>query len=95
MVGNYELQNPRKLVRAMLILGAVLLTTVLPFSAYASSDRSGAEFQYVTVSNGDSMWDLAKTYGEGKDPRDWIAEAVILNNLQTSELQVGQQIALP
>ena len=95
MVGKYELQNPRKLVRAVLILASVLLTTVLPFSAYASSEHSEAEFQYVTVSNGDSMWDLAKAYGKGKDPRDWIAEAVILNNLESPELQAGQQIALP
>jgi len=95
MVGKYELQNPRKLVRALLILASVLLTTVLPFSAYASSEQPEAEFQYVTVSNGDSMWDLAKAYGKGKDPRDWIAEAVILNNLESPELQAGQQIALP
>ena len=95
MVGKYELRSPRKLVRAAMIVVAVLLATILPFSASASSESAPAEFQYVTVSQGESMWDLAKTYGKGQDPRDWIAEAVILNNLQSSDLQAGQQIALP
>jgi LysM repeat protein len=79
----------------MLILAAVFSATVLPFSANASSEQVSVEFTYVTVSAGDSMWDLASKYGHGMDPRDWIAEAVALNNLQSTNLQAGQQLALP
>lgn len=95
MLTTYRLQSPRKLVRAMLILAAVFSATVLPFSANASSEQVSVEFTYVTVSAGDSMWDLASKYGQGMDPRDWIAEAVALNNLQSTNLQAGQQLALP
>ena len=95
MLTTYRLQSPRKLVRAMLILAAVFSATVLPFSANASSEQVSVEFTYVTVSAGDSMWDLASKYGHGMDPRDWIAEAVALNNLQSTNLQAGQQLALP
>ena len=95
MLTTYRLQSPRKLVHAMLILAAVFSATVLPFSANASSEQVSVEFTYVTVSAGDSMWDLASKYGHGMDPRDWIAEAVALNNLQSTNLQAGQQLALP
>ena len=74
---------------------AVFGATVLPFTANASSDSVAIEFDYVTVSPGQSMWDLASVYGAGQDPRDWIADAVALNNLESVELRAGQQIALP
>lgn len=95
MLGSYRLESPRKLVRAMMIIVSVLVITVFPFSANASAEKSVSEFQYVTVSTGQSMWELANVYAQGEDPRDWIAEVVSLNNLQTSQLQAGQQIALP
>lgn len=95
MLTAYRLESPRKLVRALLIVVAVFSATVLPFSANASSEQVAVEFSYVTVSAGDSMWDLAKKYGQGMDPRDWIAEAVALNNLRSTNLQAGQQLALP
>lgn len=95
MFATYRLESPRKLVRALFIVVAVLSATVVPFSANASAERVQAEFTYVTVSSGESMWDLAGIYGQGQDPRDWIAETVALNNLQSSQLQAGQQIALP
>jgi LysM repeat protein len=95
MLATYKLESPRKLVRALLIVLAVFAATILPFSANASSDQVAVEFTYVTVSAGDSMWDLASKYGHGMDPRDWIADAVALNNLQSTNLQAGQQLALP
>lgn len=95
MLGSYRLESPRKLVRALMIIIAVVAITVFPFSANASAEKSDLEFDYVTVSAGQSMWELANVYAQGEDPRDWIAEVVSLNNLQTSQLQAGQQIALP
>jgi LysM repeat protein len=49
---------------------------------------------YLTVGQGDTLWSLAQDHATG-DPRDWIAEVVLLNGLTTSELAPGQQIALP
>ena len=95
MFATYRLESPRKLVRALLVVIVVLVATVIPFSANASAEKVQAEFTYVTVTSGQSMWDLAGVYGQGQDPRDWIAETVSLNNLQSSQLQAGQQIALP
>jgi hypothetical protein len=92
---NYRLESPRKLIRALVILAVACAASIAPFAANASSDRMDAEFTYVTVSSGQSMWDLAGIYAVGEDPRDWIAETVALNGMQSSELQAGQQIALP
>ncbi len=50
---------------------------------------------YVTVQYGDSLWSLANVYAPNSDPRDWIAEVVLLNALSSVDLTPGQQIALP
>jgi FlaG/FlaF family flagellin (archaellin) len=95
MLGSYRLESSRKLMRALMIVAAVVAITVFPYSANASAEKPGTEFDYVTVSTGQSLWELADVYAQGEDPRDWIAEVVSLNNLQTAQLQAGQQIALP
>ena len=62
--------------------------------SFAGSQEPG-ELLYVTVQSGDSLWSLADSYAPNEDPRDWIAEVVLLNALETAELTPGQQIALP
>jgi hypothetical protein len=62
--------------------------------ALATGEAGANDFTYVTVSQGESLWQLAQEIAPTKDPRDVVAEIVALNNLQ-GELQPGQKIALP
>jgi hypothetical protein len=62
--------------------------------SFAGSQEAG-ELEYVTVQYGDSLWSLANVYAPNSDPRDWIAEVVLLNALSSVDLTPGQQIALP
>lgn len=62
--------------------------------AVATGEAGANDFTYVTVSQGESLWQLAQEIAPTKDPRDVVAEIVALNNLQ-GELQPGQKIALP
>ena len=95
MFSSYRLESPRKLIRALVAVIAVLVATIAPFSATASAEKVDVSFDYVTVNSGDSMWELAKYYAPGEDPRDWIADVVNLNGLTSTDLVAGQQIALP
>jgi len=95
MFSSYRLESPRKLIRALVAVVAVLVATIAPFSATASAEKVDVQFEYITVNSGDSMWDLAEYYASGQDPRDWIADVVNLNGLESSSLIAGQQIALP
>jgi hypothetical protein len=64
-------------------------------AAVASKDASSAAFEYVTVSSGQSLWDLAEEIAPSADPRDVIASVVDLNRLPTSDVAAGQQLAVP
>jgi LysM repeat protein len=52
-------------------------------------------FNYVSVMPGDTLWELAETYSEGKSQQDWIAEVILLNNLSSAALTTGDRLALP
>jgi hypothetical protein len=82
------------LVAAPLAVGASL-AALNGGAAVASKDASSAAFQYVTVSSGQSLWDLAEEIAPSADPRDVIASVVDLNRLPTSDVAAGQQLAVP
>ncbi len=44
---------------------------------------------------GDSLWSVAQRIAPQNDPREVIAQIRRLNDLEGSELQVGQQLLLP
>ncbi|CAQ01331.1 MAG: hypothetical protein HDR73_13870 [Clavibacter sp.] len=82
------------LVAAPLALGAGLVA-LNGGAAVASKDAAGTTFEYVTVSSGQSLWDLAEEIAPSADPRDVIASVVDLNRLPTSDVAAGQQLAVP
>ncbi|MCU1423006.1 MAG: hypothetical protein JWN36_2657 [Microbacteriaceae bacterium] len=63
--------------------------------AAANSSASSATFHYVTVAQGESLWQIATKVAPSADPRDVISDIVDLNQLSTTELQAGQRIAIP
>ncbi|OUE28000.1 Cell division suppressor protein YneA [Clavibacter michiganensis] len=82
------------LVAAPLALG-VGLVALNGGAAVASKDTSSTALEYVTVSSGQSLWDLAEEIAPSSDPRDVIASLVDLNRLPTSDVAAGQQLAVP
>lgn len=94
VLGNYRLTNPRRLLRALAVLALAAGLSVLGITGSVATSDAPRELEYLTVGQGDTLWSLAQEHASG-DPRDWIAEVVLLNGLTTSELAPGQQIALP
>lgn len=95
VLGNYQLTNPRRLVRAVVILTLSFVISILGITGSFAGGAPGATLEFVTVQSGDSLWELADKYAPSQDPRDWIARVVMVNALETVELTPGQQIALP
>jgi hypothetical protein len=52
-------------------------------------------FNYISVMPGDSLWQLAEAHAKGQNPQDWVAEIILLNNLQSADLFPGDRLALP
>lgn len=94
-VRSYQLTNPVRLVRAIVILVLAATLSLVGISGSVATDSDPIQLTYITVSQGDSLWSLAEVYAGNADPRDWIAEVVITNALESVDLIPGQQIALP
>ena len=94
-VTSYRLTNPRRLFRGLAILALAASFTMASISGSFAGSQEAGELEFVTVQSGDSLWSLADVYAPNEDPRDWIAEVVLLNSLESADLTPGQQIALP
>jgi LysM repeat protein len=61
-----------------------------------ATDTAGTDsFSYVTVQQGESLWQLAQQVAPSADPRDVVADIARLNNLSSGVIQPGQRIAIP
>jgi hypothetical protein len=81
-------------VSAGLLLGVgKTLQPAVASSTLTSSTTT--TFEYVTIMGGDSLWSIAEQYAPDRDPRDFIAEIVALNNMSDSVVDAGMRIALP
>lgn len=78
-------------VAALILLGA-FLTSQAKAGESAPASSSTVE---VSVTAGETLWDLAVRYAPERDPRDVVAEIVELNDLHTSLVRAGQSIAVP
>ena len=89
----------RKVLAAVIALPIILALGFFAMlgggTAVATGTTSGAEFDYLTVKAGQSLWGIAETLAPEADPRDVIAEIMSLNQLSESSVQPGQRIAVP
>lgn len=88
----------RRFVRSATIVAVATLAAigfVNGQAATATNEQSKAEFTYVTVLAGQSLWQIAADVAPTEDPRDFIADVVSLNALTTADVVPGQRIALP
>jgi hypothetical protein len=76
-----------------LVIGA-LVAAINSGGAVATAEGTSTDFTYVTMAQGESLWQLAQEIAPNADPRDVIAEIVSLNQIQ-GEVQAGQKIAIP
>jgi hypothetical protein len=76
-----------------LVIGA-LVAALNSGGAVADAEGASNDFTYVTMAQGESLWQLAQEIAPNSDPRDVVAEIVSLNQLH-GEVQAGQKIAIP
>lgn len=92
-----------KIVKYLLIICLSLTTSVLSCYAYFENDSISNpniinEFDYikVTVEEGDTIWNIAKPYYDGKsDYRDLIYNIKEINELDQYIIFPGQEIIIP
>ena len=60
-----------------------------------ASATSMAELEHVTVTPGESLWQIAETIAPHDDPRDVVDALVDMNGLRSSVVTPGQTLVIP
>jgi uncharacterized integral membrane protein len=88
----------RAVAIALVASGLVLAAVIFGLGAggaVATRQAGTANFEYVTVGAGQSLWDLAADVAPEADAREFAAQVASLNNLDGSTIQPGQRLAIP
>lgn len=94
------IKNWKKFLRAILIVIGVIffINLLIPDRAFSHQE---VEYKSVAVSNGDTLWTIAKeeqeenAYYNGKDIRDIVYNIKKVNNLSNADLKVNQVLEIP
>ncbi|WP_438317838.1 cell division suppressor protein YneA [Sporosarcina sp. FA9] len=52
-------------------------------------------FEEIIVSEGDTLWGLSVYYSENIPNKEWIQKVMQLNNLSSTNLQIGDDLKMP
>lgn len=81
---------------ALGVIALILLGAFLTSQAQAGDDTPVSTVTLeVSVTPGETLWDLAVRHSPDRDPRVVVAEMVELNDLHTSIVQAGQRLLVP
>lgn len=94
---KYKVTNPKRFVCFLTVL-----LLIISFSAgtmlglFDASSKDSLSFTTVQVQAGDTLWQLARTYGsKDADVRETIYRICKINDVTAENLQVGQYISIP
>jgi LysM repeat protein len=86
----------RRVLTAFIVVPLLIAIATLALNggkATASSDSVAPT--YVSVQQGESLWQLAEQIAPTTDPRDVVADILSLNGLDSSQIVAGQRLAIP
>lgn len=83
------------LASAPLVVAALWFGLSSGSAAAGSGQQSAAGLEHVTVTQGESLWQIAEAIAPHDDPRDVVAALVDMNALQSSVVTPGQTLAIP
>ena len=95
-----RITNGKKFIRSILIILGVILSLTL-FISKSSFSHGETEYKTIYVSEGDTLWNIAKSnqnnngYYKDKDVRYIINDLMEINNLNNSNINVNQELLIP
>ena len=95
-----RIKNVKKFVRSILIILGIILSLSL-IIAKVSYSHGEKQYKSIYVSEGDTLWNIAKdnqknnVYYKDKDVRYIINDLMKINNLSNSNIQVNQELVIP
>ena len=92
---NYARRRALAIVILVIAALAVVFSISQTQAAGATSHAGKANFTYVYVAPGDTLWSIATKYAPDRDPQQEITDIQNLNALSSSNVVPGQRLALP
>jgi len=95
-----RIKNVKKFVRSILIILGIILCFTL-FISRATLSHGETEYKAIYVSEGDTLWNIAKLnqknngYYKEKDVRYIINDLMRINNLNNSNINANQKLLVP
>ncbi|MCI9016088.1 MAG: LysM peptidoglycan-binding domain-containing protein [Clostridia bacterium] len=95
-----KIVNLSKFVRSIILLLGICILFCL-FINNTSFSYGDIQYKYIYVSNGDTLWKIAKEekdnnkYYSNKDIRDIVDNIKYLNKLENSNLKMHQELKIP
>lgn len=97
---NLRITNLSKFIRSILIILGLIICICI-FISNTSFSHADISYKTIYVSNGDTLWNIAKeekesnSYYENKDIRDIINNIKSINKLNSSDLATNQSLVIP
>ena len=95
-----KIVNKKKFIRSISIIICLIIFIILML-INTSLSHTEINYKQIYISSGDTLWDIAKyekennIYFEDKDIRYIIDEIKYINNLNTSILNIGDELNIP
>ena len=92
--------NKKKFIRSTSITIGLIMFIILML-ANISFSHTEVNYKEIAISSGDTLWSIAKyersnnEYFANNDIRDIVDEIKYLNNLSSSNLNIGDKLSIP
>ena len=96
MKRRYRIKNKYRFitfVALMVIMASMVMGAVFPVSA---AHQQEANYREVKVQAGDTLWNIARIYGDNnRDVREIIYDICEINNVNAGSIYPGQVLKVP
>ena len=94
---KYKIKNRMRFITFVTVMMLVLSFAFSGlFNLIEAHSPKEPEYFTISVKQGDTLWEIAKTYGSGdRDIRDLIYDICQINDIKASDLRAGQTLLIP
>ena len=93
---RYRIKSKLRFIIFMIMIFLIIISISSAINGYQAEGLHMQTLQEIRVIPGDTLWELAQTYGpNNRDIRKLIHQICVINDIRADELRPGQIIKIP